>query len=199
MNSITTADALFTKTQQRVLSLLFGKPDQSFYTNEIVRLAGMGRGTITRELEKLALAELLTVTRSGNQQHYQANKNNQIYNELHSIVIKTFGVVDVIKKVLQPVDKQIELAFVYGSIAKGTETIESDIDLMLVGKDLNYTDVMELLMPAEITLQRPINPTLYTREEFQMRLEDEQSFLMRIKEQAKLMIKGEINDFGKPI
>jgi uncharacterized protein len=199
MNSVSTADALFTKTQQRVLSLLFGKPDQSFYTNEIVRWAGMGRGTITRELEKLALAELLTVTRSGNQQHYQANKNNQIYNELHRIVIKTFGAVDVIKKVLQPIDKQIELAFVYGSIAKGTETIESDIDLMLVGKDLNYTDVMELLMPAETTLQRPINPTLYTREEFQARLQDEQSFLMRIKEQPKLMIKGEINDFGKSI
>ena len=197
MNSISTTDALFTKTQQRVLSLLFGKPDQSFYTNEIVRLAGMGRGTITRELEKLALAELLTVTRSGNQQHYQANKNNQIYKELHSIVIKTFGVVDVIKQALQPIDEQIELAFVYGSIAKGTETIESDIDLMLVGKGLNYTDVMELLMPAETTLQRPINPTLYTRKEFQMRLEDEQSFLMRIKGQPKLMIKGENNDFGK--
>jgi predicted nucleotidyltransferase len=199
MNSITTADALFTKTQQRVLSLLFGKPDQSFYTNEIVRLAGMGRGTITRELEKLASAELLTVTRSGNQQHYQANKNNQIYNELHRIVIKTFGVVDVIKQALQPIDKQIELAFVYGSIAKGIETIESDIDLMLVGKDLNYAEILELLMPAETTLQRPINPTLYTPEEFRMRLEDEQSFLMRIKEQPKLMIKGEINDFGKPV
>lgn len=199
MNSTSIADALFTKTQQRVLSLIFGKPDQSFYTNEIVRLAGMGRGTITRELEKLTLAGLLKVTRSGNQQHYQANKNNQIYNDLHNIVIKTFGIADVIKQALQPMDKQIDIALVYGSIAKGTETNESDIDLMLVGEDLNYTEVMELLMPAETKLQRPINPTLYTRKEFQLRLEDEQSFLMRIKEQPKLMIKGEIDDFGKPV
>jgi predicted nucleotidyltransferase len=198
MSSTSIADALFTKTQQRVLSILFGKPDRSFYTNEIVRLAGMGRGTVTRELEKLASAELVRVTRSGNQQHYQANKNNQVYNELHQIVLKTFGIADVIKQVLQPMDEQIELAFVFGSIAKGTETIESDIDLMLVGKDLNYADVIELLMPAETTLQRPINPTLYTRKEFLTRLEDEQSFLIRIKEQPKLMIKGDINDIGKP-
>lgn len=199
MSSISIADALFTKTQQRVLSLLFGKPEQSFYTNEIVRQAGMGRGTVTRELEKLTSAGLLTITRSGNQRHYQANKDNQIYNELHRIVIKTLGIVDVIKQMLQPMDKQIVLAFVYGSIAKGTETTGSDIDLMLIGIDLNYSDVMELLMPAETTLQRPINPTLYTVEEFQARMKDEQSFLTKIKEQPKLMIKGEINDFGKPV
>jgi len=92
----TIGDALFTKTQQRVLGLLYGKPEQSFYTNEIVRLADMGRGTIRRELERLVSAGLLVVSREGNQLHYRANPRNPVYQELLAIVRKTFGVVDVI-------------------------------------------------------------------------------------------------------
>jgi predicted nucleotidyltransferase len=199
MQSPSIADALFTKTQQRVLSLLFSKPDKSFYTNEIVRWANMGRGTITRELQKLVSSGLLTVSRTGNQQHYQANQANPIYTELLGIVRKTFGIADVIKQALQPFDEKISLAFVYGSIAKGTDAKDSDIDLMLVGEGLSYNDVIELLMPAEDSLQREINPTLYTPIEYQSRLEDGQSFLQRVTEQPKFMIKGVIDDIGKPV
>ncbi len=191
------ADALFTKSQQRVLSLLFSKPDAHFYTNEIVRQAGMGRGTITRELEKLASSGLVTVTKAGNQRHYQANQESPVYKELSGIVRKTFGIADVLKQALQPVIEKLELAFVYGSIAKGTETFDSDIDLMLIGGGLNYNEVIELLMPAEESLQREINPTLFTQKEYQNRLEDGQSFLQRVMDQPKIMIKGEIDDTGK--
>ncbi len=191
------ADALFTKSQQRVISLLFGKPDASFYTNEIVRQASMGRGTITRELEKLASSGLVTVTKAGNQRHYQANQESPVYKELSGIVRKTFGIADVLKQALQPVIEKLELAFVYGSIAKGTETFDSDIDLMLIGGGLNYNEVIELLMPAEESLQREINPTLFTQKEYQNRLEDGQSFLQRVMDQPKIMIKGEIDDTGK--
>jgi predicted nucleotidyltransferase len=194
-NSI--ANALFTKTQQRVLSLLFGKPDKSFYTNEIVRLASMGRGTITRELEKLSAAGLLTITRTGNQLHYQANNECPIYQELTSIVRKTFGMVDVLAKALSPIKQNITLAFVYGSIAKGEDNATSDIDLMLVGEDLSYSDIIEMLMPAEDFLQREISPSILTLKEFRNRQEEKQSFLIRILEQPKLMIKGEINDVGQ--
>ena len=188
------ADALFTKTQQRVLSLLFGKPDKSFYTNEIVRRANMGRGTITRELEKFSTAGLLTITRTGNQKHYQANIECPIFQELTSIVRKTFGIVDVLAKALSPIEQNLTLAFVYGSIAKGNDTSASDIDLMLVGKDLSYSDIIELLMPAEETLQREINPNILSPKEYQSRLKEKQSFLIRILEQPKLMIKEEITD-----
>ncbi|MBT3206508.1 MAG: transcriptional regulator [Gammaproteobacteria bacterium] len=197
MPSMIIADALFTKSQQRVLSLLFGKPDASFYTNEIVRQASMGRGTITRELEKLASSGLVTVTKAGNQRHYQANQESPVYKELSGIVRKTFGIADVLKQALQPVIEKLELAFVYGSIAKGTETFDSDIDLMLIGGGLNYNEVIELLMPAEESLQRDINPTLFTQKEYQNRLEDGQSFLQRVMDQPKIMIKGEIDDTGK--
>jgi len=188
-------DALFTKTQQRVLSLLYGKPDKSFYANEIVRWADMGRGTVKRELDRLVSAGLLVVSREGNQLHYQANSENPIYLELLGIVRKTFGVADVIRSALSPFYDKIELAFVYGSIAKGKDIKSSDIDLLLVGESLAYGDVMELLSSVEELLQRPINPTIYSPIDFRSKLKEGSSFLLRVMEQPKLMIKGVIDDF----
>ena len=197
MSVTSIGDALFTKTQQRVLGLLYGKPDKSFYTNEIVRWAAMGRGTISRELDKLVSAGLLSVSREGNQNHYQAQKDNPVYNELLGIVRKTFGVADVIRQALKPLDPKIQLAFVYGSVAKSTDAKSSDIDLMLVGESLEYADVMELLIPLEESLQRPINPTIYETADFVEKLDQNSSFLVRVMEQSKLMIKGDIDEFRK--
>jgi len=191
-------DALFTKTQQRVLGLLFGKPDKSFYTNEIMRWASMGRGTVSRELERLVSAGLLSVTKAGNQNHYQANANNPIYSELVSIVKKSFGVADEIREALKLFDENIELAFIYGSISKGTDTANSDVDLMLVGKALNYSDIMDSLLQAEETLQRTINPTIYDRVDFVNKLEEGNSFITRVMEQPKIMIKGVNHDIREP-
>ena len=192
------SDALFTKSQQKVLGLLYAKPDKSFYTNEIMRWAAMGRGTISRELDKLVSAGLLTVSRTGNQNHYQADSTSPVYKELIGIVKKTFGFADEIQHALQPYDKQIELAFIYGSISKGTDSKSSDIDLMLVGESLNYSDIMELLLPLEDTLQRTVNPTIYTKADLVTKIKEGNSFVTRVMEQPKIIIKGVINDFGKP-
>ncbi len=191
-------DALFTKTQQRVLGLLYGNPDRSFYTNEIMRWADMGRGTIRRELDRLVAADLLSVTREGNQNHYQAKRDNPVYGELLGIVRKTFGLADVLRQALGPLDKQIEFAFIYGSIANGTDARKSDIDLMLVGEGLHYGDVMDVLVPLEESLQRSINPTIYVLAEFIAKLNQDSSFLVRVMEQPKIVIKGAIGDFRKP-
>jgi len=185
-------DALFTKTQQRVLGLLYGKPEQSYYLNEIVRLAAVGKGSVNRELDKLCAAGLLTVSRQGNQNHYQANANNPIFNELKAITQKTFGVVDIIKTALAPLLPQLNCAFIYGSVAQGTEHAGSDIDLMLVGDDMSYSEVMELLAPAEKQLGRTINPTLYTVAEFTDRKNSHQPFITRVIEQPKLWLMGEL-------
>ena len=184
-------DALFTKTQQRVLGLLYGKPEQSYYLNEIVRLAAVGKGSVNRELDKLCAAGLLTVSRQGNQNHYQANANNPIFNELKAITQKTFGVVDIIKAALAPLLPQLNCAFIYGSVAQGTEHAGSDIDLMLVGDDMSYSEVMELLAPAEKQLGRTINPTLYTVAEFTDRKNSHQPFITRVIEQPKLWLVGD--------
>lgn len=184
-------DALFTKTQQRVLGLLYGKPEQSYYLNEIVRLADMGKGTVRRELEKLVKVGLLTIKKQGNQNHYQANPNNPIFNELKAITQKTFGIVDILRTALQAILEKSELAFVYGSIAKGVEHSASDIDVMLVGDNLDYTALMSLLIPAEAQLGRKINPTVYTPQEFIQRKQQGHHFLTRVLAQDKLWLVGE--------
>ena len=194
MQATSIGDALFTKTQQKVLGLLFGKPDKSFYTNEIMRWAAMGRGTVSRELERLVGAGIISITKEGNQNHYQADHTNPIYKELVSIVRKTFGVADEIRERLKPLDKSIDLAFIYGSISKGSDTKSSDIDLMLVGKELGYSLVMEALMPLEESLQRTINPTIYEMKDFVTKLKEDNSFIKRVMDQPKIMIKGSEND-----
>lgn len=179
-------DALFTKAQQKVLALLFGQPEQSFYLNEVVRLAGMGKGAISRELSNLVAAGILRVNKQGNQNHYQADPNCPIYSEIVSIVKKTFGVKGVLQSALADLLPTLEQAFIYGSIAKGEEHAGSDVDIMLVGNDISYTHVMALLEPAESQLQRTINPTIYSASEFNERLEQKQSFLTKVMAQPKI-------------
>lgn len=187
-------DALFTKTQKKVIGLLFGKADKRFYTNEIMRLVAMGRGTVGRELERLVAADLISMTKEGNQNYYQANAKNPIFNELISIVKKSFGIADEIKDKLKPLDNNLELAFIYGSISKGSETKSSDIDLMLVGKELSYGSVMDLLMPLEELLLRTVNPTIYEVSDFKTKLKEGNSFITRVMDQPKIMIKGSEDD-----
>lgn len=197
MNTTSIADALFTKTQQRVLATLFGKPDQSFYLNEIVRLANIGKGTVKRELERMTAAGLLTIKRIGNQNHYQANPDSPIYSELLGITRKTFGIADVIKTALLPLDAQIEQAFIYGSVAKEQDTASSDIDLMVISDTLPYATLMTALIEAEPTVGRPINPTIYTAQQIRDKLHGNNAFITRVLAQPKLWIKGSDDDIGK--
>lgn len=190
-------DALFTKTQQRVLGLLYGHPNSSFYTNEIVRRADMGRGTIRRELERLVSAGLLLVSHEGNQHHYRPNPDNPIYHELLGIVRKTFGLSDVIRTALEPVSEQIDLAFIYGSIAKGEETASSDIDLLVVTDTLAYADLMAVFTEAEQALGRPINPSIYTAKQIKNKLKQKNAFLTRVMEQPKIWVKGGEHELGE--
>jgi predicted nucleotidyltransferase len=190
------ADALFTKTQKNVLQLLYGRPDRSFYTKEILRLTGMGVHTIKRELDRMVEAGILTLKSVGNQKHYQANPVCPLYEELISIVKKTVGVVDVLRDALEPLKKNILVAFIYGSVAKGQERAASDIDLMLIANELSYTELMELLIPAQEIMKRVINPIIYSREEFQNKVQQENHFLERVLEQDKLLIIGNMDDIG---
>jgi hypothetical protein len=179
------ANALFTKTQQRVLGVLFGQPDRSFYASEIIGLAASGSGSVQRELGRLEAAALVTVRRVGNQKHYQANHDSPIFPELRGIVMKTFGVADVLRAALQPMLPTIELAFVYGSLAKGQEHAGSNIDLMVVGTVGSNGALLEALSPASRQLGRAVNPTLYTPDEFAQRVSDGKSFIMHVLGAAK--------------
>ncbi len=191
MKNLSLSEALFTTTQQKVLGLLFGKPDQSFYANEIARWAQVGKGSLMRELERLQQAGVLTLTRQGNQTHYQANPDCPIYAELLGIARKTFGIAEPLREALQPFAEQITWAFVYGSIAKGSANASSDIDLMLIGEGLYYGEVMERLMPLEEQLGRVLNPTLYTPGDWAAKRAAENSFVVRVAQQDKINLMGQ--------
>jgi predicted nucleotidyltransferase len=184
---VSIADALFTKTQQKLLGLLFTNPERSFYLREIFNRTQVGRGAITRELGKLTMSGLVVMSEQGNQNHYQANKYSPIFDELVSIAVKTFGVTDVIRRALEPEFDQIEFAAIYGSIAKQTAHADSDIDLLVVSDTLSSVDLIKPLFIAEAELDRTINITHYTFDEFNQKKSS--SFVKRITEQPMLIVK----------
>jgi predicted nucleotidyltransferase len=187
------ANALFSKVQQRVLGVLFGNPERSFYANEMISLAGSGTGAVQRELGKLAGAGLATVRRQGNQKHYQANAASPVFSELRGLVLKTTGLAGVLRVGLAPLTPQIATAFVYGSLAKRRDTAGSDVDLMIVSDTLSYAEVISALEPAVHALGRPINPTVYTSREFARRLHSGKAFLTRVIKQPKIWLIGDEN------
>ena len=195
---INLSGVLFSKAQQRVLAVLYGQPDRRFYTNEIIRLTDSGRGAIQRELEKLMAAGLLTVEKIGNQKQYQANLAAPIFTELRGIVLKTFGLVDVLKQALLPITSQIYSAFIYGSVAKQQDTANSDIDLMLLSDTLTYSDLFLLLEKIEPQVGRAVNPSIYSSEEWKQKLREGNNFLIQVIKQPKIFLIGsddELNQF----
>jgi predicted nucleotidyltransferase len=186
----TLADALFSGTQQRVLALLFGQPTRSFYANELIGLAKAGSGAVQRELARLAQSELVTVSRLGNQKHYQANPDSPIYAELIGIVQKTVGLAGPLREALAPLAAHIDAAFVYGSVAKRQDTASSDVDVMLLSDNLGYGDTFAALESASAILGRTVNPTLLTRTEFANRVKAQDAFLTRVLLQPKIWLFG---------
>ncbi len=188
------ADALFSQVQQRVLALLLGHPERSFHVSEIIRLVESGSGSVQRELEKLTKAGIISVTASANRKLYQANRASAVFAELHSIVLKTMGLTEPLRKALTPFEKHIRWAFVYGSIAKGTDTSRSDIDLMIVGSKLSYSAVYAALQGAEARLLRQINPNIMTMGEWRKKRASPTSFLTKLLAQPKLFLIGSEDD-----
>lgn len=192
------SNILFSKTQKSILKLLYLNQNSDFYTNEIIRLSQSGTGAVQRELEKLTLAGLITVKQLGNQKRYQANQILSYYAELRSIIIKTFGLADILSQELKrSLAAKIKIAFIYGSFAKETDIAESDIDLMLIGNNLTYADTFQKLNMIESTLGRKINPTFYSPKEWGEKSKKENSFIMRVIEQPKIFLMGTEDELKK--
>ena len=186
----TMADALFPKVRQRVLAVLFGNPDRSFYANEVIALAQSGTGAVQRELAALLDAGLLLMTRRGNQKHFQANSAAPVFAELRGLVLKTMGLADVLRAALAPLEAQVSTAFVYGSVAKQQDTAHSDIDVLIVSATLGYADVFGALESATTQLGRKVNPTLYTPEDISKRVAQDNAFVTRVLQQPKIWLIG---------
>ena len=190
------ADALFRGTQQRVLALLFGQPDRSFYANELIALTRAGSGAVQRELARLAQSSLVTVRLSGNQKHYQANPASPIFEELTGIVRKTVALAEPLRAALMPVVDRIHAAFIYGSVARRRDTASSDVDLMIVSDDLTYADLNGALEAASEQLGRRVNATISTRSELTKRNAGGGAIVKRALDQPKIWLKGDENALG---
>lgn len=184
------ANALFPKVRQRVLAVLFGTPDRSYYANEIIALAQSGTGAVQRELADLTAAGLLTVSKQGNQKHYQANAHAPVFAELRSLVVKTMGLADVLRTALAPLAAQMEAAFIYGSVARQQDTAHSDVDVMIVTSSLGYGEVFGTLEGATASLGRKVNPTLYTPADWAKRMQKDNAFVTRVWQQPKIWLIG---------
>lgn len=187
---------LFGQTRGNILRLLFGQPDKQRYARQIAREVGGSVGTVQRELRLLAGHGLIERTKIGSQVFYQANRSHPVYPELHSLIAKTVGVFQLLETALAPLAERITLAFVYGSLARGEENSESDVDVLLVG-DLTLDEVLARLAPVESTVGRSINPTVYSVHEFDTKLRSGNHFLKSVMGSDRVLLIGEADEPGE--
>lgn len=184
------AASLFSDSQARLFRWLFGQPERSYHLSELRRLTELGSASLQRELNRLVDSGLILSERVGNLRRFQANPDSPVYAELVALTRKTLGAAPLLREALQPIAARLDSAFIYGSVAKQTDTAQSDIDLMLVGEDLSLNEVLTLLLPLEAALGRKINPACYTRSEYSKRLAEPDSFVNRVLAQPTLPLIG---------
>lgn len=190
------SDVLFGEYRKRILGLLLLHPEQSYHVRELARLTNTSPGTLHKELSKLSDAGILQSKKIGNQQHYSANLECPIFEELASIFRKTSGLADVIANALSSMKKQIKFVIVFGSVARGEEQANSDVDVLVIG-DIGFGDVVSLLHESQATLKREINPVVYSVESFKSRVEKNDFFIKEILNKPKLFIIGSEHELGK--
>lgn len=186
--------AIFSDSQSRVFRWLFGQPERQFYMSELRRLTGLGSASLQRELNRLAEAGLVRSERIGNQRRFQANPQSPVYSELIALTRKTLGVEPLLREALLPLIPNLKAAWIYGSVAKQTDTAQSDIDVMLIGENLPLADILEQLLPLEAQLGRKINPTCYAPADFERRRAEPDSFVNRVLTQPVLPLIGNIHE-----
>ena len=187
-------DLLFGQTRGRILALLYGGPDQTFFVRQIARQIDGSIGTVQRELVLLADIGLILRSEVGNQVFYRANQEHPDYPELRALLAKTLGVFHLLKSALAPLKSRIDFAFVYGSVARGEDKATSDIDLMVIGA-ATLDDVLDAVGPLEKQLRRPVNPTIYSREDLKKRLHEGNHFLQSLMDSKKVFLIGDENEY----
>ena len=175
--------------RRAILATTFLDPAREFHLRELVRLSGLAPRSIQVEVDKLVDHGFLRERRSSNRRYLRANDRHQLYSPVRDIVLKTVGLGDVLREALGT--EGIERAFVFGSIADGTATEGSDIDLLVVGS-ATLREVIRRLARAQETLGREINPVVWSVDEFKRRQAGRDAFLKRVKDRPMIPIVGEV-------
>ena len=188
-------DAVFTDSQAKVYLWIYGQPERSYHLSELRRLTGLGSASLQREINRLVVAGLANSTLKGNQRQISANRQSPLFKELSDLTRKVMGAAALLTEALLPIERKIEIAFLYGSVAKQSDNAESDIDIMIVGSDLTLSELLDQLLPVEEMLCRKVNPTCYTVGEFKKRLSDTDSFVNKVLSQPIIQLFGNMDDF----
>ena len=194
---MTIQSVLFSDSQARVYQWLFGQPQRAYHLSELRRLTGLGSASLQRELNGLVDAGLVNSQAVGNLRQFQANAQSPVFAELVALTRKTLGVVPVLRDALLQLMPDLLAAWVYGSVARQTDTARSDIDVMLVGNNLLLSKVLACLEPTEMQLGRKINPNCFTPQEFARRQAEPDSFVNRVLSQPTLKLIGDVNELGR--
>ena len=196
--SLGIATSLFSEVQLKVLALLFGQPNRKFQMSEIISLANSGVGAVHRIITRLVKSGLVNEDIIGRTKFYHANAESPVFQELYGIVIKTVALTIPLQSALTPYMNTIYSAFVYGSIARGTDNASSDIDIMIIGKELRYTDILNAFQPVENNIKRTISVKIFSRKEWKSKVEGQNPFVTRVLNQPKIFLKGSEYDVKEP-
>lgn len=187
---------LFGKARRAILALLYGHPDETFYTRQIARRTGLSPGEAQRELKLLTDAGIIERSAQGRYVFYGANRNCPIFSELQSMVVKTFGLADVLRGALAPLADRISVAFIFGSFAQGSQSGRSDVDVLVVG-EVGFEEVVAVLRPAQDQLSRELNPAVYPSQEFAQKVKSGHHFLTTILEDPKVFLIGDESELAE--
>ena len=191
------SSVLFPGYRRQVLGLLMLRPDETLHGREIARRTGLPQGTLARELKLLADVGILTRQTRGNQTLYCANRASPIFTELSGILRKTSGLADVVAAALMPLSDQIDVAFIFGSVARGAESAESDVDLLVIGS-VDFGTIVEAFHPVQEQLGREINPKVFSVREWNSKIEQQSSFTADVLRKPKIFLIGGEHELAQP-
>jgi len=180
---------LGSRLRARALSWLLSHPGERFFVRQLATALGEDSTNLSRELTRLESLGIVTGIREGNQKYFQADPSSPIYPELRGLVAKTSGAGDLLREALQPLSSQIEVAFVFGSVAAGKETAASDLDVLVVGSVL-LKDLVEAFSPVQDRLGREVNPSVYPAQEFREKITRGHHFLTGVLQGPKIFLIG---------
>ena len=195
-SSRSVSSVLFGRTRRAILSLLYGHPDEQYYLREIVRATGFGLGSVQRELAQLTEAGIIRRSESGHQVYFRANSDSPVFTDLKNLITKTSGAAETIREALLPLRDRISIAFIYGSIARGEERQQSDVDVLIVGS-ISFAEAVKALRGAQERLNREINPSVYPAEEFNSRVAEQHYFIREILSGPKVFIMGDADELRR--
>jgi predicted nucleotidyltransferase len=196
MRTASSIDALFPRTRQAILAATFGEPRRWWYMRELARHLRLTPSSLQRELVSLVRGRILVQKREGKHVYFQAATDSPIFEELQGLILKTVGLADVVREELKPLADRLQWAFIYGSVARSEEHPASDVDLMIIGH-VGLALVSSPLRKAERRLNRAVNPTTYTPDEFAHKVKSNHHFITTVMRSKKLFILGDPLEFDR--